>query len=380
MYDLEDKTVMLSLPCPDLPKPWFSPNWLMIPATIWNNEDRQRGTEFMSGNNSDGGNNIKAMEKLSLEISTIRTVTSINSDAEKEDIEVVMPWDRLSNDIVWFISSYLSPLDCLHFRAVCRNYQSVLPIVNWRKFCYTRSLRTTVPSPWMVFPKDNESVYSFINPMHNDENYLTSIPEVLKGSRIHYSKGGWLLMSKGEYTVFFYNPFTKAVIKLPDLPDDGTYRFRGISFSSLPTSSDCIVFVVSNYTDSLCITFIKRGDKMWTSDIFEDVLVPPDTPTMDFVVSLNSPIFYEGAFCCLDLNGTLGVFTLCNLIRWEAMISPPNCGFTYKSYLVELGGKLLSVLLGHYGKWVRIFRLDMSELVWVEVNQQYILYSNSCSD
>ncbi|KAI3917498.1 hypothetical protein MKW92_003160, partial [Papaver armeniacum] len=53
-YDLEDKSVMLSLPCPDLPKPWFSPNWLMIPTTLSReNDDRQRGTESLSGNNSD---------------------------------------------------------------------------------------------------------------------------------------------------------------------------------------------------------------------------------------------------------------------------------------------------------------------------------------
>ncbi|RZC91101.1 hypothetical protein C5167_028931 [Papaver somniferum] len=33
-YDLENKSIMLSLPCPDLPKPWFPPEWLMIPSTF----------------------------------------------------------------------------------------------------------------------------------------------------------------------------------------------------------------------------------------------------------------------------------------------------------------------------------------------------------
>ncbi|KAI3840333.1 hypothetical protein MKW92_008809, partial [Papaver armeniacum] len=32
-YDLEDDSILLSLPCPDLPRPWYSPEWLMISAT-----------------------------------------------------------------------------------------------------------------------------------------------------------------------------------------------------------------------------------------------------------------------------------------------------------------------------------------------------------
>lgn len=175
-YDLEDKTFMLSMPCPDLPKPWFSPNWLMIPTTLCRDDD---------------SSNTKVIENSSLAISPIRPRTSINNDDdEKEDDieEARPPWHTLSEDILWFLSSYLSPLDYTHLRAVCRNYRSVFPIKDWRKFCSTRTLRTNVLSPWMVFPKDNESVYSFINPVHNDENYLTSIPELLKGLTIRCTK------------------------------------------------------------------------------------------------------------------------------------------------------------------------------------------------
>ncbi|KAI3921584.1 hypothetical protein MKW92_031204, partial [Papaver armeniacum] len=32
-YDLEDDSILLSLPCPELPCPWYSPKWLMISAT-----------------------------------------------------------------------------------------------------------------------------------------------------------------------------------------------------------------------------------------------------------------------------------------------------------------------------------------------------------
>ncbi|XP_026413648.1 F-box/kelch-repeat protein At1g57790-like isoform X2 [Papaver somniferum] len=359
-YDLEGKSIMLSVPCPDLPQPWLSPEWIMIPTTF-RVGDKRRGTECVFGNSGDRGDSMKEMEKGA----------NLNTDEEKKDIEEARPWVTLGDDIVWSISSYLSPLDYMHLRAVRRTYRSVFPVENWRRFCPTRSLKTTDLSPWLVFAKDNEAVYNFINPMHNNENYLMSIPELLKGSTIRFSKDGWLLLSKGYYSLFFYNPFTKAIVKLPDLPDDNNYQFRGISFSSLPTSSDCSVFAISNYrTDEVSIAFIKRGDEMWTCDILDNVYLPPGKKDIAFEPTLNCPVFSRGAFYCLDLNGSLGVFKLEeNGITWDilSMVPRPTCGFIYKSYLVELEGKLLSVLLGHFGKWVRIFRLDMSAMVWVEV-------------
>ncbi|KAI3849663.1 hypothetical protein MKW98_026577 [Papaver atlanticum] len=342
-YDLEDKSLLLSLPCPDLPQPWLSPEWLMISTTFSRVDDKRRGTECGLGNNGDGGNSMKKMEKR----------TSINTTDEMKDTEEARPWVTLTDDLVWSISSYLSPLDYIHLRAVRRNYRSVIPSVNWRRFRPTRSLQIADSSPWLVFAKDNEAVYSFINPMHNDENYLMSIPELLKESTIRFSKDGWLLLSKGYHCLFFYNPFTKAIIKLPDLPDDTDYTFRGFSFSSLPTSSDCSVFAISNYkVDEVCIAFIKRGDETWTCGILDNVYLPPGKKDIVFEPTLNCPVFSEE-------NG----------ITWDilSMVPRPTCGFIYKSYLVELEGNLLSILLGHFGKWVRIFRLDMSAMVWVKV-------------
>ncbi|XP_026412744.1 uncharacterized protein LOC113308499 isoform X2 [Papaver somniferum] len=372
-YDLEDKSILLSLPCPNLPQPWLSAEWLMI-TTTFRVDDKRRRTECVLGNNGDGGTSMKKMEKG----------ISINTGDEKKDIEEARPWVTLTDDIVWSISSYLSPLDYIHLRAVRRNYRSVIPLLNWRRFCPSRSLQTADLSPWLVFAKDNEAVYSFINPMHNDENYLMSIPELLKGSTIRFSKDGWLLLSKGDYSLFFYNPFTKAIIKLPDLPEDYEYRYRGISFSSLPTSSDCTVFAISNYRkDEVCIAFIKRGDETWTCDILDNVYLPPSKKDIAFEPTLNCPVFFHGGFYCLDLSGTLGVFKLENRTTWEilSMVRRPNCGFIYESYLVELDGKLLSVLLGHYGKWVRIFRLDLSEMVWVEVEHlgRHVLFISDTS-
>ncbi|XP_026450980.1 F-box protein At3g56470-like [Papaver somniferum] len=234
---------------------------------------------------------------------------SLKNDDGKSDVEEARP-RVLDDDMVWSISNYLNPVDNIHFRAVCKTFRSIIPLLNPRGSFPAKCLRATNLSPWLVLSKNNEAVYSFINPMHNNENYLMSIPELLKGSTIRSSKGGWLLMSKGYYTVFFYNPFTKETIKLPDLPESaGVYW----SFSSLPTSSDCVVFAISDcMVELVCITLIKRGDEEWKNNIFDNVHLSPNRTNMRFQPSFNSPIFYNGACYCLDVNGTLGVFTLEN--------------------------------------------------------------------
>ncbi|XP_026404387.1 F-box/kelch-repeat protein At1g57790-like [Papaver somniferum] len=121
---------------------------------------------------------------------------------------------------------------------------------------------------------------------------------------------------------------------------------------------------------SVSIFFIKRGEEHWRYNSFDGTYLPPNKKPMEFDTDLNNPVYYNGAFYCLDLNGTLGVFKQENdNISWEvlAIVTPHNCEFIYKSYLVECEGKLLCVLLGHLGKWVRVFRLNCTQTVWVEV-------------
>ncbi|XP_026439809.1 uncharacterized protein LOC113338645 isoform X2 [Papaver somniferum] len=132
-YDLENKSIMLSLPCPDLPKPWFPPEWLMIPSTF-RVDDKGRGTN------------------------RIGTERVLDNDDEKKGIEEARPWVTLDDDVVWSITSHLSPLDYIHLRAVRRNYRSVFPLVNWRRSCSTRNLQPAELSPWLVFAKDKEAV------------------------------------------------------------------------------------------------------------------------------------------------------------------------------------------------------------------------------
>ncbi|KAI3915822.1 hypothetical protein MKX01_013278 [Papaver californicum] len=179
-----------------------------------------------------------------------------------------------------------------------------------------------------------------------------NIQEMCKSYRIRFSKDGWLLMSK-SLKLLFHNPFTRSSIKVLDLPDIDDSRFAGISFSSLPSTSDCVVFAFCKpLGEQLFIFFIKRGEEQWRYRYFDGTYLAPNKKLMEFLTGLNNPVFYDGAFYCLDLNGTLGVSKHENeIFSWAvlAMVPRPNCEFTYESYLVECEGKLLCVLLGHSG-------------------------------
>ncbi|KAI3987775.1 hypothetical protein MKX01_028509 [Papaver californicum] len=330
LNDLEDKSVLHCLPCLDLPIPWSSSKWLMITATP------RRTRNHVFG---------KVAEKV---VKAAVTRTNVEKDADKEDNGEARSSFIDNDDMVSLISDQLHTVDYIHLRAVSKKHRSML---NLRRSSSRRTVRATDLSPWLVFVKYDQAVYSFVSPMHNNENYLMSIPELLKGFTIRFSKGGWLLML--NKTLFFYHPFLKSIVRLPDLPD-GCF-FSGISFSSLPTSSDCIVFGIDK--------FVPDGD--WTNDIYNNIYSPPNKNNLEFEPNFNNPVFYRGAFYCLDLNGTLGVFKLENGISWEilAMVTRPNCN-------------LLCVLLGRLGKWVRVFRLNGNEMVWVEV---YIWGGICCS-
>ncbi|KAI3944715.1 hypothetical protein MKW98_021173 [Papaver atlanticum] len=350
-YDLEEESISVSLPCPDVPTPWLSPTWLMIP-TYSRVDDSSTATDIIIlGKDEDVGKVIKATE---------HKTSTVDEDNDKEDIKEAGLLIKLNDDIVWAMSSFLHRVDCIHLRVVSKKYRSVIDL---RRYASARTVKNTDTSPWPFFPKNDRSILNFVNPMHNNENYFLNIPKFLKGSRIRFSKGGWLLMSKNKI-LFFYNPFTKSIVRLPNMPHSD---FTGISFSSLPTCSDCQVFAI---------------DKELIVD--QNVYLPPNKINMKFELTLNNPVFYNGRFYCLDSNGALGVFKYenSNMSREIlSMITPPNCGFIYNSYLVECDGKLLSVLLGRLGHWVRIYKLNETIMVWTEVKHlgRHMLFLSTTS-
>ncbi|KAI3964099.1 hypothetical protein MKW92_035897, partial [Papaver armeniacum] len=79
-YDLEEESILLSVPCPDLPTPWFQPEWLMITTTL-RLDDKRQTTDCIS---------LKVTE----------TVARVAWDDEKDDIEEARLGILASDDLV----------------------------------------------------------------------------------------------------------------------------------------------------------------------------------------------------------------------------------------------------------------------------------------
>ncbi|XP_026428601.1 F-box/kelch-repeat protein At1g57790-like [Papaver somniferum] len=208
--------------------------------------------------------------------------------------------------------------------------------------------------------------------MHNNDKYLMKLSDqLLVGATIRFSKDGWLLLSNGKKSVFCYNPFTRAIICLPDLPDN--YVLGGMSFSSVPTSRDCVVIAISNWYEfvdyneiSFLVTELGKSAIEWTDYKFDYEGDSQD----NFMPCINNPVFSDGDFYCLDYNGMLGVFTMKGGYPNRRVLSKSlkQFGGFYPSYLVECDKKLLLVNLGQSGKSVNIYELDRTEMVWVKLN------------
>ncbi|XP_026447532.1 uncharacterized protein LOC113348049 isoform X2 [Papaver somniferum] len=367
-FEPEDNATTVIMPCLKLPTPWFLPTWVMMPTTV---------------NKQVAGRRRSITDLL---VSQDTTETSIEEENigkvnySSRELEALKQWDFLDDyDSTEEIARFLHPVDYIHFRVACKRNSIFLPGLN-QISASTKTTANTYLSPWLIsiFEDNEETICNIVDPMHNNEKYLMKLSNpLLVGAIIRFSKDGWFLLSKGKKTVFCYNPFTRAMICLPDVPD--YYALGGMSFSSVPTSRDCVVIAISNWWEiggdneiSFLVTEPAKSATGWTVHKFDY----EDSSTVNnimacmynFMPCINSPVFYKGAFYCLDYNGILGVFNMKGDSSWKVLSKSLKqfSGF-YPSYLAECDKKLLLVHLGQSGKSVDIYRLDDSE-VWVRLN------------
>ncbi|KAF9592224.1 hypothetical protein IFM89_012800 [Coptis chinensis] len=195
-------------------------------------------------------------------------------------------WINLPMDILRSIAMCLhSSADFVNFGRVCKSFASSIP-----------QSPLTTQYPQLMF-SNRTSLCSFCDPMHN-VTYCFDMPDLL-GARIRFSKDGWCLMSKGDYSMFFFNPFTKVTVTLPDLPPKH-WANDGFSFTQVPTSPDCIVFGIAGFHKFYVqILYLHLGEDAWTQEYREN--------EVEFFPSNNNLVFHDGAFYCLGAERYLGV-------------------------------------------------------------------------
>ncbi|KAI3830486.1 hypothetical protein MKW98_030649 [Papaver atlanticum] len=288
IFEVEDNATTVIMPCLKLPAPWFLPTWIMMPTEV----------------NSQVAGRRKRMTDLLLSQDT--TETSI--------VEENMTWISRGGE-----SEALKQWDFLD------DYDSTEEIA--------RHLHQWITS---IF-----TICSIVDPMHSNDKYPMKLSDqLLVGVTVRFSKHGWLLLSNGKKIVFCYNPFTRELIFLPDIPGHN-YILGGMSFSSVPTSRDSVVIAISNWWEmmgnneiSLLVTKLGQSATGWTihRSNYKEYSIEDY-----FMLCITNPVFYNGAFYCLDYNGMLGVFNMKGGFSWKVLSkSLKQFGGFYPSYLHAL--------------------------------------------
>ncbi|KAF7152475.1 hypothetical protein RHSIM_Rhsim01G0035900 [Rhododendron simsii] len=229
-------------------------------------------------------------------------------NSQESEKELNRDWASLPTDVLCLMLPQLFLGDIKRFHNVCRSWRSA-------------PTDQLVQSPVLMCLGNDSTRCKFFHPLYRD-SYSMYIPELF-GAVPRFSKDGWLLMSRGKYSVFFFNPFTKALINLPDLPNK--YNFGGITITSSPTLSDC-------------------------------------------------KSFHHGEFYCLGRHGNLGVFNP-GEDYWRVLDKPhrqpplddPIVSHK-RNFLMECNGELLSVSMSFMGKLILVSKLDSVEMVWHKVD------------
>ncbi|XVF03878.1 hypothetical protein REPUB_Repub05bG0031000 [Reevesia pubescens] len=350
-FNIENKSISVSLPCKNLP-PWSAPFWYMPDLSTTNPK-----TEVKQGEEEEETEVKQGEEEEEIQIEGRKRKQILKFSANKSEVEVRNLCD-LPLDIIALIAENLYLVDYINFRLVCKTFRLLAPQIHWRE---TLKLDSHSLHPWLMFADQGNSrtLHTFIDPKLGDR-YLMNIPKSIIDFDIRYSKEGWLLMMSkvdGD-SMFFYNPFTKKLILVPPQIDFETYHSFG--FTSLPTSPGCIVVGISCYSTSY---FSFSGDEEW-HEVWRD-----DYPY--FIPGHNSPVYFDGAMYFLGQDGNLGLLSFDDdgaMIDWKVLEKPRKpCNSFDHNYLLECEGKLFSVFVDNLGESIGVFKLNETNMDWQKV-------------
>ncbi|GLU07590.1 hypothetical protein SLE2022_245440 [Rubroshorea leprosula] len=257
---------------------------------------------------------------------------------------------KLPSDVQSMIAKCLGLHDYMSFRVANKMCRLAAP-----------PIRSSLP-PLVTY----DSLCNFIDPTCC-KKYPIIIPNnEMKDVIMCYSSDGWCVMLQGEDSIFLWNPFTNKTIMLPKLP----HKCRAITacgFSTSPNSSDCVIVLLCDVELTIYIDFICLKDKQWKS-IYASSFGRDRKICYD-----NNLSFYDGNFYFLTKHGKLGAVYLNGEGSASAHVREFKLPFSWPLFhhiflcLLECDGKLLSVSVDSFGKWVRVFRLLDSKNRWKEV-------------
>ncbi|XP_050229284.1 F-box protein At4g00893-like [Mercurialis annua] len=198
--------------------------------------------------------------------------------------------------------------------------------------------------PYLLSLKDQTCM--FVHPFYG-HTFCLEFPELLN-THIRFSKFGWLLLSRTCYSHFFFNPFTRHKIEIPDnfMPKIDSCQFTKMCFSSPPTNSDdCYIVGISSLN-----LFLFVPGQSWTVYFFgwpaywESNLYPQELKDHG-LASHSHPVIHKNKCYILGLNGHLVVFDFKRRkfsLIWRPFLQK-KVDSVYRSFLVINDEKLLGI-------------------------------------
>ncbi|KAJ3669881.1 hypothetical protein LUZ60_010205 [Juncus effusus] len=281
-------------------------------------------------------------------------------EEEEEDKEarpgVYRPWCDLTVHLFQIVLSHLSVEDVGRLFMVCKTWSS------------TSDLFADVQTwPWLMYREKPDGTYKILNPLRSTQRSLKIDELSLDENEFVVTicaKDGWIVLLLDDCVLLMINPFSPNTRRaVPPLLDTGV--FYCITFSSVPTSPDCIVFGITSISKGESVEIIlwspKTGDEKWDKVKFENGCV--------FHPVRSNPVFFNGKFYCLGQCGFLGVFNPIDR-TWKILDAlDPFCGNGDYSgtncYLLESQGDLICVHKNSDANAkISIFKLDQTKMAW----------------
>ncbi|KAF9597744.1 hypothetical protein IFM89_021231 [Coptis chinensis] len=270
-------------------------------------------------------------------------------------------WSNLPLDVLAKISTRLVYADHVRLRAVCKQWHSLYGVQPLKQ------------SPWLItFDKDSWSSCELFDPVYKTTFIINISSELLKGKRmrdinVHSCKDGWLLLSQRNNKIgtslFLFSPFTNGrTIVLPYL--ESTFQFA--TFSSTPTDSGCVFFVLNLESDgsTICMKTCYGNDRVWNSHTFK---CDPPLVKEKFV----SAGYLDGTFYCATNSGTMGTYNIARQ-RWDLFQRPEPvdmCSqqhlYGQRTTLVQSDKDILLAFLNHTpDRGYTIYKFDRLNMIW----------------
>ncbi|KAL3649481.1 hypothetical protein CASFOL_005884 [Castilleja foliolosa] len=264
----------------------------------------------------------------------------------------MMDWANLSGDLLSLINSKLVGEDAHRFSLVCRSWRAV-----------------ATASPYSYSPCLMH--YTRRNRLWNFSQFNSCIHmsfSCLENANIRCSNFGWLLMSRLDNSLFFFDPFNNRNI---ELPCKLSYGYTAFCFSHPPTSPDCVVVGFSTIDDGdddiVKICVLKHGKGVWEKKKYHTEI--------EFYMSRGAPIFHRGLVYLLDLKGNVATFDIekhgCEksalTVNSKCLKDYPYNKEIKEHFLFKIRGEeeaLFSVMLVNEERIVEIYRLSEPDMEW----------------